>query len=174
MGDLQPNTGRVVRHHHLRCARFHQHMTEQLDPELNPMEYMLKEFPQDLHKDNVRSAIGRFGITGLAQSMPIKFLSDGQKARLAFATIAVKPFQIAFFDEPSNALSIETIDALAAAINAYAGGVVIVSHDFRLIEQVAKEIWVCEDKTIRKYDGSIRDYKRTIRRKLGIPDREEE
>ena len=47
-------------------------------------------------------------------------------------------------DEPTNHLDIEAID-LATAINKHAGGLVLVSHDFRLIDQVAKEIWVCED-----------------------------
>lgn len=49
-------------------------------------------------------------------------------------------------DEPTNHLDMETIDALARAINRFEGGVVLVSHDFRLIDQVAKEIWIAENK----------------------------
>ena len=56
---------------------------------------------------------------------------------------------------------------LADAINAFDGGVVLVSHDFRLIDQVAKEIWVCENKGVRKFDGSIRDYKAELAKKMG-------
>lgn len=45
-------------------------------------------------------------------------------------------------DEPTNHLDMESIDALALAVNEYDGGMVLVSHDMRLISQVAKEIWV--------------------------------
>lgn len=51
------------------------------------------------------------------------------------------------------------IDALARAINEFEGGLVLVSHDMRLISQVAKEIWICDNKTITKYKGDILNFK---------------
>lgn len=59
------------------------------------------------------------------------------------------------------------IDALAEAINDYKGGVVLVSHDMRLISQVAKEIWII-DKGVRKFDGDIRDFKMELRKQLHL------
>ena len=67
-------------------------------------------------------------------------------------------------DEPTNHLDMEGIDALAQAIKAYKGGMVLVSHDFRLIDQVAEEIWVCDNKTITPWKGSIQDYKKHLRK----------
>jgi len=46
----------------------------------------------------------------------------------------------------SDHLDMESIDALADAINDFKGGIVLVSHDMRLISQVAKEIWICDHK----------------------------
>jgi ATP-binding cassette subfamily F protein 2 len=68
-------------------------------------------------------------------------------------------------DEPTNHLDMECIDSLAEAINDYPGGLVLVSHDFRLIGQVAKEIWIC-DHGIKKWDGSIGAYKKTLEKDL--------
>ncbi len=52
------------------------------------------------------------------------------------------------------------------SLRRYKGGVVLVSHDFRLIDQVAREIWVCENKAVKIWKGNIRDYKKALIRKV--------
>jgi len=61
-----------------------------------------------------------------------------------------------------------SIDALAKAVNEFNGGLVLVSHDMRLISQVAKEIWICDNKTITKYQGDIMNFKMDMRAQMGI------
>jgi ATP-binding cassette subfamily F protein 2 len=73
-------------------------------------------------------------------------------------------------DEPTNHLDMESIDALAMAMNEYKGGMVLVSHDMRLISQVAKEIWICDHKSIEKYKGDIQNFKMDMRDQMGIVD----
>jgi len=55
---------------------------------------------------------------------------------------------ILVLDEPTNHLDMESIDALAKAVNEFDGGLILVSHDMRLISQVAKEIWVSKSQQI--------------------------
>lgn len=62
----------------------------------------------------------------------------------------------------------ESIDALAKAVNDFSGGLVLVSHDMRLISQVAKEIWICDNKTVTIYKGDILNFKMDMRAQMGI------
>jgi energy-coupling factor transporter ATP-binding protein EcfA2 len=63
-------------------------------------------------------------------------------------------------------VDMESIDSLAKAINLFKGGMVLVSHDMRLISQVAKEIWLCDNKTVAKYVGEIADFKMQLRSQI--------
>ncbi|XP_004487070.1 ABC transporter F family member 1-like [Cicer arietinum] len=168
-GDLVPLDGMVRRHNHLRIAQFHQHLTEKLDLELSALQFMIKEYPGN-EEERMRAAIGKFGLSGKAQVMPMKNLSDGQRSRVIFAWLAYRQPHLLLLDEPTNHLDIETIDSLAEALNEWDGGMVLVSHDFRLINQVAHEIWVCADQTVTKWEGDIMDFKQHLKAKAGLAD----
>ncbi|KAJ0966596.1 hypothetical protein J5N97_023513 [Dioscorea zingiberensis] len=168
-GDIIPLDGMVRRHNHLRIAQFHQHLAEKLDLEMPALQYMMREYPGN-EEERMRAAIGRFGLSGKAQVMPMKNLSDGQRSRVIFAWLAWRQPQLLLLDEPTNHLDIETIDSLAEALNEWDGGLVLVSHDFRLINQVAKEIWVCENQAVTRWEGDIMDFKEHLRSKAGLSD----
>lgn len=72
-----------------------------------------------------------------------------------------------FQDEPTNNLDIESIDALGEAISGYKGGVVIVSHDERLIRDTECTLWVIEQQTIQEIDGDFDDYRKELLESLG-------
>merc|ERR1711981_1502340 len=165
-GDLVPTEGMVRRNNHLKIGRYHQHLHEILELDLSPLDYMMKQFPEFKERDEMRKVIGRYGITGKAQTAPIKQLSDGQKCRVVFAWLSWQMPHMLLLDEPTNHLDMETIDALADAIKGYEGGVILVSHDFRLIDQVAKDIWICENQKVTKWDGDILAYKNHLKAKV--------
>lgn len=168
IGDLSATEGTVNRHSHLSIGRYHQHSTEVLDNDATCLDFFRHSYPNSgtfkREVDEWRSFLGRYGVSGKMQTMKIGQLSEGQKSRLVFAMICMGKPNMLLLDEPTNHLDIEAIDALADAIKAYTGGVVLVSHDFRLIDQVAREIWVCENKKVTPWKGDIREYKEHLKK----------
>ncbi|KAF7260278.1 hypothetical protein EG68_02158 [Paragonimus skrjabini miyazakii] len=160
--ELDPTDGLVRRHSHVRIGRYHQHLHEMLDINMTAVDWMMKCYPDIKERDDMRKILGRYGLSGAQQVCPIRALSDGQRCRIIFAWLAQKAPHLLLLDEPTNHLDIETIDSLADAIDDFKGGLLLVSHDFRLISQVAKEIWVCENQSITPWEGDIFSYKRHL------------
>lgn len=165
-GTLTPTDGLIRRHNHLKICRYHQHLQDMLELDMSALAFMMKCFPEIKEVEDMRKSIGRYGLTGKQQICPMRNLSDGQRCRVVFAWLAFQAPHLLLLDEPTNHLDMETIDALADAINDFEGGMVLVSHDFRLINQVAKEIWICEKQTIAPWKGDILSYKEELKRKV--------
>merc|ERR1712070_199183 len=113
---------------------------------------------------------GRFGLQGELALQPVKTLSGGQKSRLAFAALAWSTPHLLLLDEPTNHLDLETIEGLAMALNKFEGGIVLVSHDDRLVSMIADELWVVmpgktkeTPGTVKVYQGSFDEYKDMLR-----------
>ncbi|PNF27351.1 ATP-binding cassette sub-family F member 1 [Cryptotermes secundus] len=163
--DLQPQHGDVKRNYRLRIGRFDQHSGEHLTAEETPAEYLMRLF--DLPYEKARKQLGTFGLVSHAHTIKMKDLSGGQKARVALAELCLNAPDVIILDEPTNNLDIESIDALADAINEYNGGVIIVSHDERLIRETDCTLWVIEDQTINEVDGDFDDYRKELLDSLG-------
>jgi len=173
LDELKPTQGEIRKHLHLSIGRYNQHSNDQLDPTMCPLDFVQEHFKdfknaegKKMEEQEWRSFLGRFGVSGAMQKQPIGSLSDGQKSRVVFAIIAVGRPNLLLLDEPTNHLDMDCIDSLARAINNFNGGVVLVSHDFRLIDQVAKQIWICDNKTIQIHKGDIRSYKQGLINKM--------
>uniref|UniRef100_U5EVS9 ATP-binding cassette sub-family F member 1 n=1 Tax=Corethrella appendiculata TaxID=1370023 RepID=U5EVS9_9DIPT len=165
VGELQPKQGEAKRNHRLRIGRFDQHSGEHLTAEESPAEYLQRLF--NLQYEKSRKALGTFGLASHAHTIKMKDLSGGQKARVALAELCLNAPDVLILDEPTNNLDIESIDALADAINDYKGGVIIVSHDERLIRETGCSLYVIEDQTINEVDGDFDDYRKEVLDSLG-------
>ena len=164
--ELEPTEGYVAKNAHCTMARFNQHFVDQIDMNLTPLEWMIKEYEWNDDPVPLRSVLGRFGVSGKMQMAPMNILSDGLKSRCVLAWMAFKNPHMLLLDEPTNHLDIESIDALADAINEFEGAVVVVSHDLRLIAQIAEEIWVVDKGAVTKFQGDIADYKEHVQKEI--------
>ncbi|KAF9145921.1 hypothetical protein BG015_011750 [Linnemannia schmuckeri] len=164
-GELSATEGRVQRHMQLKLGKYNQHSADQLDMDLSPIDYLRKKFPEmQQDTDFWRQTIGKYGLTGSHQTSPIGHLSHGLQTRLVFAELALSRPHMLLLDEPTNHLDMESIDALAEAIKTFTGGVVLVSHDFRLLKEVADHIIVV-DKGVSVFGGTIAEYKKILQKK---------
>ena len=170
-GELTPTQGDVKPHPSLLIGRYNQHSAEQLDPTKTVFGFFKSAYPNSPSFKRTdeywRSWLDRFGLTTKMQNTKIGCLSDGQKSRIVFAMINMRNPNLLLLDEPTNHLDVDAIDGLANAVKKFNGGVVLVSHDFRLIDQVADQIWVCENKKVTVWKGTIREYKTKLAKAMG-------
>ncbi|KAK1143351.1 ATP-binding cassette sub-family F member 1-like [Acipenser oxyrinchus oxyrinchus] len=160
-GKLTPTRGEMRKNHRLKVGFFNQQYADQLNMEENATEYLMRNF--NLPYQDGRKCLGRFGLESHAHTIQISKLSGGQKARVVFAELSCRqPDVLILVSLLTNNLDIESIDALAEAINEYKGAVLIVSHDARLITETNCQLWVVEDQAVNQIDGDFEDYKREV------------
>ncbi|CAL5197562.1 unnamed protein product [Lathyrus oleraceus] len=173
-GDLNPKEGEVQRSQKLRIGRYSQHFVDLLTMDETPVQYLLRLHPdqEGLSKqETVRAKLGKFGLPSHNHLTPIVKLSGGQKSRVVFTSISMSKPHILLLDEPTNHLDMQSIDALADALDEFTGGVILVSHDSRLISRVCddeerSQIWVVEDGTVRIFPETFEDYKEDLLKEI--------
>jgi len=169
VGELAASEGVISRRSGMSIGRFHQHSADVLDLNKSPVDYISGKFQAKYPANRLeewRAVVGNYGIPKDYHLEPIEKLSDGLKTRLVFCEIALSNPHLLLFDEPTNAADMEMIESMAEAIKAFNGGVMVISHDFRLLDKVAEEIWVV-DHGLKVFDGNIREYKTSLKAKFG-------
>ncbi|CAD2217836.1 ABC transporter, putative [Angomonas deanei] len=171
-GVLEPTKGSVEPNRLARIGRYNQHFVDRL-----PLEKTAVECVQAIGitgEPEARSLLGRFGLEGVVHHNQIATLSGGQKARVAFAVISAEVPHFLLLDEPTNHLDVEAIDALCDAIKNFQGGVLAVTHDTRLIQSTNMQIWMAGNKTVTPFNGSLHEYKESIRKQFEFEEFEKE
>ena len=157
-GRLAPLEGDLSKSNKLRIGYFAQHQTEELDFTATPVLELSRRRPNDSDR-MLRGHLGRFGFGQQRADTKISSLSGGEKARLLFALMTVAKPHILLLDEPTNHLDMDTREALAHAINAFAGAVIIISHDPHIVELTSDRFWLVENGRVESYDGDMDDYR---------------
>ena len=126
---------------------------------MTPLDFFKQKLMPEEPIERIRPLLGRYGCTGDMQQQVMGQLSAGQKARIVFAIIAHEKPHLLLLDEPTNPLDMESIDALARCLKKFQGGVVMISHDMRLISQCAEQTYIRDNKKVELYKGDIMDFK---------------
>jgi ATP-binding cassette subfamily F protein 3 len=112
-----------------------------------------------LPRPQAQALLGRFLFSGWAEhEKPVVVLSGGERRRLALALVVASGANLLLLDEPTNHLDLESREALEAALEAFPGTLLLVSHDRALIDAVAERTLAIEEGTIGSYDGGWAEY----------------
>ena len=188
--ELAPKAGAVTRGRHDSVAYFAQHQLESLDsarslqpgkhprpltrkevpaipPSLgayfhaSPLDHLLDEMPQQAARDY----LGGWGFTGDDVARPVRTFSGGEKARLVLALIARTEPAVLVLDEPTNHLDLDMRQALAVALQEYAGALLLVSHDRHMLRQCVDQFWLVRDGRVTRFGDDLAAYEALSQRK---------
>ena len=154
-------SGEVRRSPKLSCGFFAQHQIEEMRPAESAFDHLAALLPEAL-PETVRARLGGFGFSQDKAFVPVGELSGGERARLNLALVTHEAPSLLILDEPTNHLDMETREALVEALAEYSGAVVLVSHDWHLVELVADRLWLVEAGTVQPFEGDLDAYRERL------------
>jgi ATP-binding cassette subfamily F protein 3 len=159
LGGREPDDGRVRLGHGVVPAYFSQH-----EAELPDHGTILDVTTQatGLSRPQAQNLLGRFLFSGWeTHEKQVSVLSGGERRRLALALVVASGANLLVLDEPTNHLDLESREALEAALEAFPGTILLVSHDRAVLDAVPDRIVSVEELTLRSTDGGWADLVRT-------------
>ena len=155
VGDRHPTAGTVKLGHNVDVAYFSQH-ADDLPTRATVLEAL--SAGSELGTSECRTLLGRFMFSGAEVEKKVEVLSGGERKRLLLARLVASGANVLVMDEPTNHLDVEACEALEAALDAYEGAILLVSHDRALIDALADETLSIEDGTLVRRDGDYEDF----------------
>ncbi len=158
LGLREPAGGKLRLGHGVQAAYFSQHEAE-LDERGSVLDAAM--FGTGLKRPEAQNLLGRFLFSGWDEhEKRVAVLSGGERRRLALAIAVASGANFLVLDEPTNHLDLESREALEAALEAFPGTVLLVSHDRALLDAVADRMLAVEHGAIASYPGGWADYAR--------------
>ncbi len=163
LGKLAPDAGRVRLGTNVQPAYFDQ-MREALDPEKTVAETISpgSEWIELAGgRKHVMSYLGDFLFPPRRANSPVRMLSGGERNRLLLARLFARPANVLVLDEPTNDLDIESLELLEAALQDYAGTLLLVSHDRAFLDNIVTSTLAAEGGGVwKEYAGGYSDWLR--------------
>jgi ATP-binding cassette subfamily F protein 3 len=162
----EPQSGSVRLGHGVVPAYFSQQEME-LDTRGSVLQCVQRA--TGLQRPDAQKLLGRFLFSGWTEhEKPVVALSGGERRRLALALVVASGANFLVVDEPTNHLDLESREALEAALEAFPGTILLVSHDRALLDAVAHRTLAIEERRLSSYDGGWADYVR-VRDARAVP-----
>jgi len=167
LGELPADSGRVRRGTRLQVAYFDQ-QRDQLKPDITVMDAVNAGSQRVTINGRSRHVAGYlqdFLFPGERLQSPVSTLSGGERNRLLLARLFAQPANLLVMDEPTNDLDVETLELLEELLMAYAGTLLLVSHDRAFLDNVVTSTLVFEGEgRIGEYVGGYSDWLRQRQR----------
>jgi ATP-binding cassette subfamily F protein 3 len=125
---------------------------------LQHMQRLAREVAPHSTEQEWRNWLGRFQFDGNMMLRACGSFSGGEKARLVLALVIWRRPNLLLLDEPTNHLDLPTREALALALQDFAGTMLLVSHDRALLRATCDAFWLVSDGQVTDFDGSLDDY----------------
>jgi ATPase subunit of ABC transporter with duplicated ATPase domains len=158
MGELEPDAGEVTWGYETHPGYFAQDNKNQFAEGTESTEEWLWTFCPGRDRGFVRGQMGLMLFSGDDGKKKVGALSGGEAARLVFARLGLDQPNVLVLDEPTNHLDLESIEALVAALRAYDGTLVFVSHDRWFVSQLATRIIEIKPDEVSDYLGTYEEY----------------
>ena len=139
MGEIKPDSGKVVWGETVQPGYFPQDTTEQIKGDMSLYEW-LRGYDKKADLSVIRNCLGRMLFSGEEQEKPVGATSGGEKHRMMLSRLMLEGGNFLVLDEPTNHLDLEAIIALGEALFQYEGNVICVAHDRELIDAFANRI----------------------------------
>jgi len=151
LGRREPAAGTVRLGHGVEPAYFSQ---QEMELDTRGSVLQCAQTMTGLNRPDAQALLGRFLFSGWDEhEKPVTVLSGGERRRLALAVTVASGANFLVLDEPTNHLDLESREALEAALEAFPGTVLLVSHDRALLDAVAERTLAIEDRELHAYDG---------------------
>ncbi|HYB54574.1 MAG TPA: energy-dependent translational throttle protein EttA [Alphaproteobacteria bacterium] len=120
------------------------------------------------HRMPSRAYVAAFNFKGADQQKKVGQLSGGERNRVHLAKMLKSGANLLLLDEPSNDLDVDTLRALEDALVAFAGCVMVISHDRWFLDRIATHMMAFEGESqVAWFEGNYSDYEADRRRRLG-------
>ncbi|MEZ7835072.1 MAG: ATP-binding cassette domain-containing protein [Burkholderiaceae bacterium] len=160
-GALKTLSGEFAEGKGLSVGYFAQQELDVLQVKDSPLEHMIalaKKLGINAREQELRDFLGSFRFVGAMVGQTVGTMSGGEKARLVLAMVVYQRPNLLLLDEPTNHLDLTTREALAMALNAFSGTVMLVSHDRALLRSVCDDFWLVAKGGITEFEGDLDDY----------------